>query len=113
MDCLFCKIVARILPAQFVYEDDHVVAFRDLRPVAPTHILVVPRAHFASLDEATEAHRDVIGNILLAVAKIARAEGLATNGYRTVINTGMHAGQTVFHLHVHLLGGRDFVWPPG
>ncbi len=113
MDCLFCKIVEKKIPAQIVYEDEHVVAFRDIRPVAPTHILVIPRVHFASLDEATAAHRDVIGTTLLAAAKIARTEGLAADGYRSVINTGVHAGQTVFHLHVHLLGGRDFAWPPG
>ncbi|MEI8259428.1 MAG: histidine triad nucleotide-binding protein [Deltaproteobacteria bacterium] len=113
MDCLFCKIVEKKIPSQIVFENEHVAAFRDIRPVAPTHILVIPRVHFASLDEATAAHRDVIGNTLLAAAEIARAEGLAANGYRTVINTGVHAGQTVFHLHVHLLGGRDFVWPPG
>lgn len=113
MDCLFCKIVEKKIPAQIVYEDDQVVAFRDIRPVAPTHILVIPRVHFASLDEATASHREIIGQTLLTAAKIAREQGLAENGYRTVINTGTHAGQTVFHLHVHLLGGRDFSWPPG
>lgn len=113
MDCLFCKIVEKKIPAQLVYEDEHVVAFRDIRPVAPTHILVIPREHFASLEAATSAHRDVIGHSLLTAAKIARENGLAENGYRAVINTGTHAGQTVFHLHVHLLGGRDFSWPPG
>ncbi len=113
MDCVFCQIVEKTIPAEIVYEDEHVMAFRDIRPVAPTHVVVIPRAHFASLDEATSVHRDVIGHALLVAAKIARAEGLAVNGYRTVINTGEDAGQTVFHLHAHLLGGRDFDWPPG
>jgi histidine triad (HIT) family protein len=112
-DCLFCKVVAKKIPSQVVFEDEHVVAFRDIRPVAPTHILIIPRVHFASLDDAKPEHRDVMGHALLVAAKIAREQGLAENGYRAVINTGTHAGQTVFHLHVHLLGGRDFTWPPG
>ena len=113
MDCLFCKIVEKKIPSQLVYEDEHVIAFRDIRPVAPTHVLIVPRVHFASLDEAKPEHREVIGHAMMTAAKIARAEGFADNGYRTVVNTGEHAGQSVFHLHVHLLGGRDFTWPPG
>lgn len=113
MDCLFCKIVEKKIPAQLVYEDEHVIAFRDIRPVAPTHVLIIPRVHFASLDEATAEHREVIGHAMMTAAKIAREEGFADNGFRTVVNTGEHAGQTVFHLHVHLLGGRDFTWPPG
>jgi histidine triad (HIT) family protein len=111
--CLFCQIVAKQIPAQIVYEDEQVVAFRDIRPVAPTHLLIVPREHFAGLDAAGPEHASVIGYTLLTAAKLARDLGLEGNGYRTVINTGEHAGQSVFHLHVHLLGGRDFHWPPG
>jgi histidine triad (HIT) family protein len=111
--CLFCKIVAKQLPSQVVYEDDQVVAFRDIRPVAPAHVLIVPREHFEGLDAAKPEHAQVIGHALLTAAKIARDLGVAQSGYRTVINQGEHAGQSVFHLHVHLLGGRDFTWPPG
>jgi histidine triad (HIT) family protein len=111
--CLFCKIVEKQIPAQIVHEDEHVVAFRDIRPMAPTHVLVVPREHFAGLNDARPEHRDALANVLLAAGKLARELGLESSGYRTVINTGEHAGQTVFHLHLHLLGGRDFTWPPG
>jgi histidine triad (HIT) family protein len=111
--CLFCKIVAGQVPAQIVYQDDKVVAFRDVRPVAPTHVLVVPRAHFAGLNDAEPEHHAVLGHALATTAKLAAELGVDQAGYRTVINTGTRAGQSVFHLHVHLLGGRDFGWPPG
>ena len=111
--CLFCKIVAKQIPATLVHEDDKVVAFRDIRPVAPHHVLIIPREHFAGLNDAGETHRDLVGHALLTAAKLARTLGFADDGYRTVVNSGSHAGQTVFHLHVHLLGGRDFGWPPG
>jgi histidine triad (HIT) family protein len=110
--CLFCKIVAKQIPSQLVFEDDQVVAFKDLRPIAPTHVLIIPKVHFAGLDSAKPEHAAVLGHILLTAGKLARDLGL-TEGFRTVINTGGHAGQSVFHLHLHLLGGRDFSWPPG
>jgi len=108
--CLFCRIVRGEIPAKIVREDEHTVAFRDIDPKAPTHILVIPKEHVASLDEATDP--TLVGRLSLAAAEIARSEGI-TDGYRTVVNTGAGAGQTVFHLHVHLLGGRKLTWPPG
>jgi histidine triad (HIT) family protein len=108
--CLFCRIVRGEIPAKIVREDEHTVAFRDIDPKAPTHILVIPKEHVASLDEATDP--TLVGRLSLAAAEIARSEGL-TDGYRTVVNTGSGAGQTVFHLHLHLLGGRKLTWPPG
>jgi histidine triad (HIT) family protein len=111
-DCLFCKIVRKEIPSKMVCEDADVFAFEDINPQAPTHVLVCPKRHFASLDEATAEDQNVVGKIQLIAAKIARERNLL-GGYRTVINTGRGAGQTVFHLHVHLLGGRPFAWPPG
>jgi len=108
--CLFCRIVRGEIPAKIVREDEHTVAFRDIDPKAPTHILVIPKEHVASLDEATDP--TLVGRLSLAAAEIARSEGV-TDGYRTVVNTGAGAGQTVFHLHLHLLGGRKLTWPPG
>jgi histidine triad (HIT) family protein len=108
--CLFCRIVRGEIPAKIVREDEHTVAFRDIDPKAPTHILVIPKEHVASLDEATDP--TLVGRLSLAAAEIARSEGI-TDGYRTVVNTGAGAGQTVFHLHLHLLGGRKLTWPPG
>jgi histidine triad (HIT) family protein len=110
-DCLFCRIVSGEIPATIVAQDEHFVAFRDINPQAPTHVLVIPRAHIATLDDARDA--DVIGHLMLKAAEIARAEGIVDSGYRTVINTNAGAGQTVFHVHVHLLGGRRLNWPPG
>ena len=110
-DCLFCRIVRGEIPAKLVFEDEHCIAFRDINPQAPTHVLVVPREHLESLDRTTDS--SVIGRLLLAAAAIARQENVAEVGYRTVINTNRAAGQTVFHLHVHLLGGRPLEWPPG
>ena len=110
-DCLFCRIVRREIPATLVFEDEHVVAFRDINPQAPVHVVIVPREHVASLNEVTDAA--LVGRLSLAAAKIALAEGVADSGYRTVINTNRDAGQTVFHLHLHLLGGRHLSWPPG
>ena len=109
--CLFCKIVRKEIPATIVLETEHVVAFRDIDPKAPTHVVVVPRVHVASLDDATDAQ--MLGELMLAAAAIARAEGIADGGYRTVVNCGADAGQSVFHLHLHLLGGRTLAWPPG
>lgn len=112
-DCLFCKIAAGRIPAGVVYEDDLTLAFRDINPQAPVHVLVIPRAHVASLDEAADADEALMGRLLLAAARVARQEGLAEGGYRTVINTGAGAGQSVFHIHLHVLGGRPLSWPPG
>jgi histidine triad (HIT) family protein len=110
-DCLFCRIVRREIPATIVREDEHTLAFRDIDPKAPTHVLVIPKTHVASLSEAPDPA--TLGRLLLAAAEIAKAEGIETSGYRTVINTGADAGQTVHHVHVHLLGGRHLKWPPG
>ncbi len=113
-DCIFCKIVAGEIPAQLVYEDERTVAFRDINAQAPTHVLVIPRAHVASLTEAAErGERELLGDVLAAAAEVAAQEGLREGGYRTVINTGAGAGQSVFHLHAHVLGGRPLAWPPG
>jgi histidine triad (HIT) family protein len=112
-DCLFCKIIAGAIPSEKVFEDDVCIAFNDISPQAPTHVLIVPREHFASLDKAENTHTETLGHLLLTAARIARDEGFAEDGYRVVINTNADGGQTVFHLHVHLLGGRPFVFPPG
>lgn len=110
-DCLFCKIAAGSIPAKLVYQDEQLVAFRDINPVAPTHILLIPRQHIASLDDAQDAAQ--LGALLLAAGRLAREEGLAETGYRVVTNTGPNAGQSVAHLHLHLIGGRAMSWPPG
>ena len=112
-DCIFCKIVAGGIPAKKIYEDELSVAFRDINPQAPTHALVIPRAHVASLDDAGESDEALLGHLLRVAARVAAEEGHAESGYRTVINTGAGAGQTVFHIHVHVLGGRRLTWPPG
>ncbi len=110
-DCLFCRIVRREIPATIVHEDEHCVAFRDIGPKAPTHILVIPRQHISTLDDVTDPL--LIGRLMIAAAEIARTEKIVEAGYRTVINTNAGGGQTVFHLHVHVLGGRRMTWPPG
>lgn len=110
-DCLFCRIVRKEIPAKLVAEDDHSLAFRDINPQAPVHVLVIPRTHVASLNDATDPA--LVGRLHRMAADIARAEGLSDRGYRTVINTNADAGQTVFHIHLHLLGGRRMSWPPG
>ena len=112
-DCIFCKIVAGEIPAKKVYEDERAVAFRDINPQAPTHALVIPRAHVASLNEAGESDEALLGHLLRVAARVAREEGHDESGYRAVINTGAGAGQSVFHIHVHVLGGRRLTWPPG
>jgi len=112
-DCLFCKIVAGQIPSSKVYEDDVCYAFNDITPQAPTHMLIVPRDHIDSLDKASEKDSPMLGHLLLTAAEIARERGFADDGYRVVINTNADGGQTVFHVHVHLLGGRAFVFPPG
>ena len=111
MSCIFCRIVAGQIPAARLLEDEHVLAFRDVNPQAPKHILVIPRAHIAAVKDLEDQHRDLAGRLLLAARDVARAEGLAS--YRLVTNVGADAGQSVFHIHIHLLGGRVFDWPPG
>ncbi|HXZ79460.1 MAG TPA: histidine triad nucleotide-binding protein [Terriglobales bacterium] len=111
-DCLFCKIIAGEAPSRKVYEDDRVYVFEDLRPQAPTHVLIVPRKHIVGLKEAEAGDAEIIGYTQLVAAKIARERGIE-RGYRTVLNVGPDSGQSVFHLHLHLLGGRKLTWPPG
>jgi histidine triad (HIT) family protein len=112
MSCLFCKIIDGSIPSTAVYQDDQCYAFADIHPQAPVHLLVVPREHIVSLADDNEGHRALFGHLLWATAQIARAKGLA-KGYRVVVNTGQDGGQTVNHLHLHLLGGRSLTWPPG
>jgi histidine triad (HIT) family protein len=112
-DCIFCKIVSGEIPCERVYEDDVCIAFNDLTPQAPTHILVIPRQHLDSLDRADRTDKEMLGHLLVSAAEIARQRGFADNGYRLVINTNADGGQTVFHLHIHLLAGRPFIFPPG
>jgi histidine triad (HIT) family protein len=112
MPCLFCKIIAGEIPSKMVFEDHLTYAFRDINPQAPTHVLVVPRKHIASLAETGAEHQELLGYLQLVAARIAVSEGLS-NGFRTVINSGPDGGQTVDHLHLHLLGGRPMHWPPG
>ncbi|HXY15900.1 MAG TPA: histidine triad nucleotide-binding protein [Terriglobales bacterium] len=111
-DCLFCRIIAGEIPSKKVYEDDHIYAFEDINPQAPTHVLVVPKKHVSGLKEAKVEDAELIGRCHLTAANIARQRSIE-NGYRTVLNVGPHAGQSVFHLHVHLVGGRRLGWPPG
>ena len=112
-DCLFCKIAAKEIPATVVAEGEDWLAFRDIHPQAPTHILIIPRKHLPSLNEMEDGDRERVGELFLAAKELAEAEGIADAGYRTVINTNAGAGQSVFHVHVHLLGGRALRWPPG
>jgi histidine triad (HIT) family protein len=111
-DCLFCKIARKEILSKIAYEDDEIFAFEDISPQAPTHILICPKKHFASLNEASAEDQNVLGKLQLVAAEIARERNLL-DGYRTIINNGRGAGQSVFHLHLHLLGGRAFRWPPG
>ncbi len=112
-DCLFCQIITGKVPATVVHKTDLVTAIRDLHPQAPTHILILPNRHLASVADARAGDEPLLGALLLTASQIAEKEGLATGGYRLVVNTGAEAGQSVFHLHVHLLGGRRMRWPPG
>jgi histidine triad (HIT) family protein len=111
-DCIFCRIVKGEIPSKKVYEDDYTYAFEDLDPKAPTHVLIVPKKHIRGLKEAEAADAEVVGQCHLAAAKIAKERGIE-DGYRTVLNVGPGSGQSVFHMHVHLLGGRKLSWPPG
>ena len=113
MSCLFCNIAAGTIPATAVYEDSEILAFRDVAPQAPVHILIIPKRHVANLNELNPEDAALIGRILLTAQRLAKQEGVAEEGYRCVFNTGNNGGQTVHHLHLHLLGGRAFHWPPG
>ena len=112
-DCLFCKVIAGDIPATIVFQDDRVVAFRDINPQAPMHVLVVPRRHIATLNDLTADDDALVGELTRRAAAIAREHGHADRGYRTVFNCNAGAGQTVFHIHMHVLGGRPLTWPPG
>ena len=112
-DCLFCKIAAGDVPAALVHQDEHLIAFKDINPQAPMHVLVVPRRHVSSLNELAETDDQLLGEMIRRAAAIAREHGHADRGYRTVFNCNADAGQTVFHIHLHVLGGRTFKWPPG
>jgi histidine triad (HIT) family protein len=112
-DCLFCKIAAGEIAAELVFKNDAVVAFRDINPQAPTHILIIPRRHIATINDIGENDRELLGEMYLVAAQLARQEGFAEDGYRVTMNCNEGAGQTVFHIHLHLLGGRRFGWPPG
>ena len=112
-DCLFCRIAAKELPAKFVFENERIVAFADLAPQAPAHVQLIPRKHIASTLEVGDEDREVVGELVQTAAALARELGFAEDGYRLVFNTNAAAGQSVYHLHLHLLGGRTFRWPPG
>jgi histidine triad (HIT) family protein len=112
-DCIFCKIAAGELGTEFIYESDDVVAFRDLNPQAPSHILIIPKEHIEKISDLDESHNEIAGKLLLVAAKVAQKEGLTEEGFRLVFNNGKNAGQEVMHIHVHLLGGRKLNWPPG
>ncbi|HDL64242.1 MAG TPA: histidine triad nucleotide-binding protein [Proteobacteria bacterium] len=113
MTCLFCEIIDRNIPADIVFEDDEILAFRDVDPRAPVHILIIPKKHISGLSEANESDRELMGRICIAASRIAGQEGIDQSGYRLVVNSGPDAGQAVDHLHFHLLGGRPLGWPPG
>lgn len=112
-NCLFCRIVKGEIPSDVVYDDERCVAFRDTNPQAPVHVLIIPREHLESLDDAAQKDEAQLGHLLRVAARVANEQGLSESGYRTVVNTGAGAGQSVFHLHLHVLGGRKLDWPPG
>ncbi len=112
-DCLFCRILGGDIPADVIYESEDAIAFRDIDPQAPTHVLIIPRRHIATLNDLGDDDAAVVGSLFTAAREIAAREGLSEQGYRTVINCNEGAGQSVFHIHLHLLGGRAFGWPPG
>jgi len=112
-DCIFCKIIAGEIPSKKVYQDERVTAFHDINPVAPVHILIVPNEHIASVNEVEPGQEALLGHLFVVARQIAEAQGIAENGYRLIVNTGPHAGQVVFHLHMHLLGGHKMRYPMG
>lgn len=113
MDCLFCKIIKREIPADIVYEDDHVLAFNDISPQAPIHQLIIPKQHISTLNDIDEADLALVGRLQFTAAKLASEQGFAEDGYRVVMNCNEMGGQTVYHIHMHLMGGRAFTWPAG
>jgi histidine triad (HIT) family protein len=113
MDCLFCGIVSHDIPAQIVFENNALIAFRDVSPQAPTHILIIPKKHIQTINHAMPEDEALLGQLILAAKQIAHQEGLKDSGFRMVFNTNDHGGQTVYHIHLHLLGGRQMTWPPG
>lgn len=113
MDCLFCKIAQGAIPAQTVFEDDEIMAFHDLHPQAPTHLLIIPKQHLATINDTTETNQLLLGKMILQAKQLAQAEGFSDTGYRLIFNINPHGGQTVYHIHLHLLGGRQMTWPPG
>lgn len=112
MDCLFCKIINKEIPADIIYEDEHVIAFNDISPQAPTHALIIPRKHIATLNDIQAEDEALVGHMVKTAATIAKQLGFDENGYRTVFNCNPHGGQTVYHIHLHLLGGKPMGWPP-
>lgn len=111
--CLFCRIISREIPGKIVFEDEHSLSFEDVNPKAPVHLLIIPKQHIDQLAHLSPDNQEIMGRLFLIANRLAREKGIAKTGYRTVINNGEEAGQTVFHLHLHLLGGREFAWPPG
>ncbi|MEL0615576.1 histidine triad nucleotide-binding protein [Cobetia marina] len=113
MDCLFCKIINREIPADIVYEDEEVLAFNDIHPQAPTHVLIIPKQHIATLNDIEESQLATVGRLQYTAARLAKKSGFADDGYRVVMNCNEDGGQTVYHIHMHLMGGRRFTWPAG
>ena len=111
--CIFCKIASGSIKAGIVYEDDHVIAFNDIKPLAPVHVVIIPKRHIGMLSDLEDGDAELFGRLAIAAKKIAKTKGIAACGYRIVANCGPDAGQEVFHIHIHLLGGRNFTWPPG
>ena len=113
MDCVFCKIIAGEIPSDTVYQDEEIIAFRDIKPIAPVHLIIIPRKHIPSLDQMKEADATLLGRMVAVANRLAKEEGVAEKGYRLAINCGAEGGQLVPHLHLHILGGRRMTWPPG
>jgi len=113
MNCLFCRIIAKQIPADILYENEKVLAFKDINPQAPVHILIIPKKHISRISDLEESDKDIISELIFIAKKLAEEKGIAESGYRLVLNNNKDAGQAVFHIHLHLLGGRKLSWPPG
>jgi histidine triad (HIT) family protein len=113
MDCIFCKIIKKEIPSKIVYEDENIIGFEDINPQAPVHILIIPKEHIPMINDIRDNHIKLIGDMIFVAKKLAKEKGISETGYRLVFNNGENAGQEVFHIHLHLLGGRKFTWPPG